>query len=176
MTSEPQMECPECGEDAVRRQPADLVPWEAHGIATPEWAHLDGTSLCPIIGPSGYEPARPQPRSGGRAADSTAPEPPEPVAHLKPEDGENVAGDVDPDEDPWLRPDFVPDTSECIPPELVDAIADYVRAENATKAADGLTPRGLAAVRDYVRAEEAKNLAALYEPDIGAGTELEAEA
>ena len=56
------MTCPECGEDARRQRPASLVNWRAHGIAAPRWSHLDGSPLCPVIGPSGgYEPARPVP-------------------------------------------------------------------------------------------------------------------
>jgi hypothetical protein len=54
------MHCPECGEDAVNRPPADLVPWEAHGMTRPEWSHRDGSSLCPVTGPSGgFQPAQP---------------------------------------------------------------------------------------------------------------------
>ena len=66
MSGDRPMRCPECGEDAVRQAPADLVPWEAHGLAEPEWSHRDRTSLCPVIGPSGgYEPASPEPRQAG---------------------------------------------------------------------------------------------------------------
>jgi hypothetical protein len=55
-----QMTCPECGENAYQRTPADLVNWEAHGMTRPEWSHRDGSSLCPVIGPSGgYRPAQP---------------------------------------------------------------------------------------------------------------------
>ncbi len=72
------MRCPECGENAVHQPPADLVPWQAHGIAVPEWSHGDGTSLCPVIGPSGYQPAQPQPAppepdiAGGRQPSAEA--------------------------------------------------------------------------------------------------------
>jgi hypothetical protein len=53
--------CPECGEAAVRQPPADLVPWEAHGMERPEWSHADRSALCPVIGPSGgYQPAQPR--------------------------------------------------------------------------------------------------------------------
>ena len=55
------MRCPECGEDAVHLPPSDLVPWTAHGLARPEWSHRDGTSLCPVPGPAGCQPAPPQP-------------------------------------------------------------------------------------------------------------------
>ena len=61
-SGEQHMTCPGCGEDAVPGPPEDLTPWEAHGVAVPEWSHRDRTSLCPVIGPSGgYEPAHPQP-------------------------------------------------------------------------------------------------------------------
>jgi hypothetical protein len=55
------MRCPQCGEDAVHQPPEDLVPWQAQGMIRPEWSHQDGTSLCPVTGPSGYQPAQPQP-------------------------------------------------------------------------------------------------------------------
>ena len=61
MSDEQRLICPGCGEDAVPEPPADLVPWEAHGLAVQEWSHRDRSSLCPVIGPSGgYEPAQPQ--------------------------------------------------------------------------------------------------------------------
>jgi hypothetical protein len=73
-----QMTCPECGENAYHRPPADLVRWEAHGITRPEWSHRDGSSLCPVIGPSGgYRPAQPAeaaPRAETRA-DGARPHP-----------------------------------------------------------------------------------------------------
>src|SRR5258708_3486221 len=62
-------ECPECGEEAVNQPTTDLVPWEAHGLEHPQWSHRDGSSLCPVVGPSGgYEPAQPRERAreGGR--------------------------------------------------------------------------------------------------------------
>jgi hypothetical protein len=40
------MACPECGEPAACREPADLVPWEAHGMTRPQWSHTDGSALC----------------------------------------------------------------------------------------------------------------------------------
>ena len=62
MTSDEQhLICPGCGEPAVPQPPADLVPRQAHGLAVPEWSHRDRSSLCPVIGPAGYEPAQPQP-------------------------------------------------------------------------------------------------------------------
>ena len=68
-----QMECPECGEDAVRQPTTNQVPWRAHELARPEWSHRDGSSLCPVIGPSGgYEPAQPQPRQAGADPDVAA--------------------------------------------------------------------------------------------------------
>ena len=69
-----QMTCPECGENAHARPPRDLVNWEAHGITPPGWSHSDGSSLCPVPGPSGgYQPAQPQPADPG--ADAAQPEP-----------------------------------------------------------------------------------------------------
>ncbi len=57
-----QMTCPECGEHAQNQVPAELVNWQAHGLEQPEWSHRDGSSLCPVPGPSGgYQPAQPQP-------------------------------------------------------------------------------------------------------------------
>ncbi|MDA8323381.1 MAG: hypothetical protein M0030_26710 [Actinomycetota bacterium] len=61
MNDEQRLICPGCGEDAVPEPPADLTPWQAHGQAVPEWSHRDRSSLCPVIGPAGYEPAQPQP-------------------------------------------------------------------------------------------------------------------
>lgn len=58
------MRCPGCGEPAVHRPPADLVPWQAHGISRPAWSHADGSSLCPAAGPGGYQPAGPEPVNG----------------------------------------------------------------------------------------------------------------
>jgi len=56
------MACPECGEPAAHREPADPVPWEAHGMTRPQWSHTDGSALCPVPGPSGgYRPAQPTP-------------------------------------------------------------------------------------------------------------------
>ncbi|ROP53310.1 hypothetical protein EDD94_2813 [Streptomyces sp. PanSC9] len=49
--------CSECGEPAQQVQPTGWVP--AWG-PTPEWSHLDGSSLCPTIGDSGYEPCKPK--------------------------------------------------------------------------------------------------------------------
>jgi len=62
-------ECPECGEEAVHRPAIDLVPWEAHGMARPEWSHRDRSSLCPVAGPSGgFQPAQPRRRIADRGA------------------------------------------------------------------------------------------------------------
>jgi hypothetical protein len=72
-----QMTCPECGENAFHKPPADLVSWEAHGMIRPEWSHRDGSSLCPVIGPSGgYRPAQPAEAGPGtetRSADAAGP-------------------------------------------------------------------------------------------------------
>ncbi|MCK9904281.1 hypothetical protein CC117_00725 [Parafrankia colletiae] len=55
--------CPECHELAVHRRPwKDRTDYAAHGLKTPEWAHGDGTPLCPVIGPRGYQPAQPAKR------------------------------------------------------------------------------------------------------------------
>jgi hypothetical protein len=63
MSTHQPMQCPECGEDAVNRSATDLVPWEAHGMTRPAWSHKDGSSLCPVAGPSGgFRPAQPQRR------------------------------------------------------------------------------------------------------------------
>jgi hypothetical protein len=73
-----QMTCPECGENAYHRPPADLVSWEAHGMPQPEWSHRDGSSLCPVIGPSGgYRPAQPAEAAPGteKRADAVGPHP-----------------------------------------------------------------------------------------------------
>lgn len=53
--------CPECGEPAVQQPPTEPVPWHAHGLPTPSWSHRDGTALCPVVGPGGYQPAEPSP-------------------------------------------------------------------------------------------------------------------
>jgi hypothetical protein len=68
-----QMECPECGEDAVNQPSTDQVPWEAHGLEAPQWSHRDGSSLCPVIGDSGgYEPAQPRQRVAEAPAEAPA--------------------------------------------------------------------------------------------------------
>jgi hypothetical protein len=68
------MTCPECGEPAAHREPADLVPWEAHGMTRPQWSHTDGSALCPVPGPSGgYRPAQPAPAHTHNLTPSSAP-------------------------------------------------------------------------------------------------------
>ena len=55
--------CSECGETAVNRPPTrDLTPYSAHGMPRPSWSHEDGTPLCPVMGPDGYQPANPRRR------------------------------------------------------------------------------------------------------------------
>ena len=77
MTRSESISCPECGEDAVRQPPSDLVPWEAHGLARPEWSHRDGSSLCPVIAPSGgFRPAHPQSRPADADIQTARLEPP----------------------------------------------------------------------------------------------------
>lgn len=58
------MRCPGCGERAVYRPPTDLVPWQAHGMSRPQWSHADGSALCPVMTPGGYQPATPLPPGG----------------------------------------------------------------------------------------------------------------
>lgn len=98
MNSDQPMQCPECGEDAVSQPPADLVPWQAHGLPQPGWSHRDGSSLCPVIGPSGgYQPAQPQPTLAEAGLSATRLEPP---ATLRPsmrtEMARRLAGPADP--------------------------------------------------------------------------------
>ena len=77
-SDEQRLICPGCGEDAVPEPPEDLVPWEPHGLAVPEWSHRDRTSLCPVIGPvGGYEPAQPQPPEAGTEVPRLVPPGPE---------------------------------------------------------------------------------------------------
>ena len=88
MTSDEQhLICPGCGEPAVPQPPADLVPRQAHGLAVPEWSHRDRSSLCPVIGPAGYEPAQPQP-AGDQAGTK--------VPRLVPPDADRQPGRDDP--------------------------------------------------------------------------------
>ncbi len=77
MTGGPRMHCPECGDDAVRQRPADRMPWAAHGLPQPQWSHRDGTSLCPVIGPAGYQPAQPRPAEPAASPRGLRPEPPQ---------------------------------------------------------------------------------------------------
>jgi len=51
--------CPECGEPARRVPPATRLPWAAHRLPVPQWSHLDGEPLCPVVGECGYRPAEP---------------------------------------------------------------------------------------------------------------------
>ncbi|MGO9501317.1 MAG: hypothetical protein ACLPUO_07020 [Streptosporangiaceae bacterium] len=82
----PEASCPECGEPAISREPVDLVPWQADDLPQPQWSHRDGTSLCPVIGPAGYQPAEPQPGHGDPGRDPGSPDPQAPgqPAHLNP--------------------------------------------------------------------------------------------
>jgi hypothetical protein len=86
MSDQPQMECPQCGEDAVPQSATEQVPWRAHEIIRPRWSHRDGSSLCPVIGPSGYEPARPQARQPGPGAQATRPLAPDRLRRKRAED------------------------------------------------------------------------------------------
>ncbi len=49
--------CPECGEPARAVPPREplLSGWKPR----PRFSHHDGTPLCPVVGPDGYEPATP---------------------------------------------------------------------------------------------------------------------
>ncbi|MFE2218346.1 hypothetical protein ACFW93_41310 [Streptomyces canus] len=49
--------CPQCGGPAVESPAVDIAP--AWGPA-PAWSHEDGSALCPVVGPNGYEPAQPE--------------------------------------------------------------------------------------------------------------------
>lgn len=49
--------CPECGEEAIKRTPRDLTPQQQDDARRPRFSHRDGTQLCPVVGPRGYEPA-----------------------------------------------------------------------------------------------------------------------
>jgi hypothetical protein len=92
MSHEQRMRCPGCGEDAVAEPPADLMPWEAHGQAVPEWSHRDRSSLCPVIGPAGYEPAQPQPADAEAGTEVPRLLPPEPGRQPVREDPGHQAG------------------------------------------------------------------------------------
>ena len=52
----PALVCPECGEPAQARPPTSWTP--AWGPA-PAHSHTDGEPLCPVVGPTGYQPATP---------------------------------------------------------------------------------------------------------------------
>lgn len=49
------MVCPVCHEPARANAPRRWVP--AYG-PRPAWSHVDGEPLCPVIGATGYRPAR----------------------------------------------------------------------------------------------------------------------
>jgi hypothetical protein len=53
------------------------VPWPAHGLQQPQWSHRDGTSLCPVIGPAGYQPAQPRPAEPAASPRGLRPESPQ---------------------------------------------------------------------------------------------------
>jgi hypothetical protein len=48
--------CPECHESVVYN-PRWI--WNVHFGMLPEYSHLDGEPLCPVMGDNGYEPAQP---------------------------------------------------------------------------------------------------------------------
>jgi hypothetical protein len=91
------MACPECGEPAACREPADPVPWEAHGMTRPQWSHIDGSALCPVPGLSGgYRPAQPAPASAqpepGPGLQATRLDPPPGIRHHRQAAREAEAG------------------------------------------------------------------------------------
>ena len=55
----PDLVCPECGEPAHRGTPTDLTPIQRSAAVPPRYRHGDGTQLCPVVGPHGYQPAPP---------------------------------------------------------------------------------------------------------------------
>lgn len=55
----PDLVCPECGEPAHRGIPTDLTPVQRTAAGLPRYCHADGTQLCPVLGPGGYQPAAP---------------------------------------------------------------------------------------------------------------------
>jgi hypothetical protein len=55
----PDLVCPECGEPAHRGTPTDLTPMQRTAGIRPRYRHADGTQLCPVVGPDGYQPAPP---------------------------------------------------------------------------------------------------------------------
>ena len=55
----PDLVCPECGEPAHRGTPTDLTPTQRTAGTRPRYRHADGTQLCPVVGPHGYQPAPP---------------------------------------------------------------------------------------------------------------------
>jgi hypothetical protein len=65
----PDLVCPECGEPAHRGTPTDLTPMQRTAGIRPRYRHADGSQLCPVVGPHGYQPAPPH-----------APDSPSPIA------------------------------------------------------------------------------------------------
>ena len=59
------MVCLECGEAAHRAPPPRWAP--ANG-PRPRWSHRDGEPLCPVLGPDGYQSAKPVTAAGGDPA------------------------------------------------------------------------------------------------------------
>ena len=55
----PDLVCPECGEPAHRGTPTDLSAIRRALPPLPRYRHADGTQLCPVMGPHGYQPAPP---------------------------------------------------------------------------------------------------------------------
>jgi hypothetical protein len=55
----PDLVCPECGEPAHPGTPTDLAATQRTAGIRPRYRHADGTQLCPVLGPEGYQPAPP---------------------------------------------------------------------------------------------------------------------
>lgn len=49
--------CSQCSEPAEETSPSSWTP--AWGEA-PQWSHVDGEPLCPVVGANGYEPCAPE--------------------------------------------------------------------------------------------------------------------
>ena len=77
----PDLVCPECGEPAHRGTPTDLTPMQRTAGILPRYRHADGTQLCPVVGPDGYQPAPPH-----------APDSPSPIASPTHQDGPDPEG------------------------------------------------------------------------------------
>jgi hypothetical protein len=73
------MRCPQCGEPAASRTPAEQMPREARRMQCPQWSHTAGSALCPASS-GGYQPAQPV-AAGPAASDTTRLDPPPGMCH-----------------------------------------------------------------------------------------------